>query len=109
MKPALEFFPADSVDWVEVTPGVAERVLARDGEMLTRMLRWAPGLDTSASGPAVHDYVEEVYILSGSMHDLTLDRTFAAGEYACRPPGMVHGPWISPEGCEMLEIRYRPA
>ena len=23
------------------------------------------------------------------------------------PPGMVHGPWISPEGCEMLKTRYR--
>jgi hypothetical protein len=104
MKPALEFFPASSVDWIEVTPGVAERVLARDGELLTRLLRWAPGFVSSE--PAVHDYVEEVYILSGSMHDTTLDRTFSAGDYACRPPGMVHGPWTSPEGCEMLEVRY---
>jgi hypothetical protein len=107
MKPELEFFPSASVDWIEVSPGIAERVLARDGDLLTRLLRWEPGLDTSAGGPAVHDYVEEVFILSGSMHDLTLDRTFAAGDYACRPPGMVHGPWISPEGCEMLETRYR--
>ena len=107
MKPELEFFASASVDWIEVSPGIAERVLARDGDMLTRLLRWEPGLDTSAGGPAVHDYVEEVFILSGSMHDLTLDRTFAAGDYACRPPGMVHGPWISPEGCEMRETRYR--
>ena len=35
MKPALEFFPTASVDWVEVTPGVAERVLARDGEWVS--------------------------------------------------------------------------
>jgi hypothetical protein len=39
------------------------------------------------------------------MYDLTLERTFGAGEYACRPPGMVHGPWTS-DGCEMLEVRY---
>ena len=47
-------------------------------------------------------------ILAGSMHDLALDRTFAAGDYACRPPGMVHGPWRTDDGCEMLEVRYRP-
>ena len=103
-KPALEFFPVSAVDWMAVSPGVWERVLARDGEMLTRILRWDPGF--ASSEPAVHDYVEEVYILSGAMHDLTLDRTFSAGEYACRPPGMVHGPWTSAEGCEMLEVRY---
>ncbi len=107
-KPALEFFPTDSVQWVAVAPGVSERLLAHDPEsgMLTRILRWDPGFDSRALGPAVHDYVEEVLILSGSMHDTTLDATFRAGDYACRPPGMVHGPWVSEEGCEMLETRY---
>jgi hypothetical protein len=47
-----------------------------------------------------------VLILSGSMHDLSLDVTFAAGDYACRPPGVVHGPWVSRAGCEMFELRY---
>jgi hypothetical protein len=108
MKPALEFFPVASIEWVEVSPGISERVLARDdaGRTLTRMLRWDPGTDTSPQGVAVHDYVEEILILSGSMHDLTLDRTFRAGEYACRPPGMEHGPWTSEEGCEMFEVRH---
>ena len=107
-KPAREFFPVASVEWLAVSSGVWERVLVRDddGVGLTRILRWDPGLDTSPLGPAVHDYVEEVLILSGSMRDLTLDMTFTAGEYACRPPGMVHGPWVSTEGCEMFEVRY---
>jgi hypothetical protein len=26
--------------------------------------------------------------------------------YACRPPGMVHGPYRVPGGCTTLEIRY---
>jgi len=26
--------------------------------------------------------------------------------YACRPPGMPHGPWRAPEGCITFEIRY---
>jgi anti-sigma factor ChrR (cupin superfamily) len=107
MKPALEFFDASTVPWTEVSPGIAERRLAHDPEsgMLTRLLRWDPGLEVPA---ALHDYVEEVLILRGSMRDLRLDETFAAGWYACRPPGMEHGPWVSEEGCEMLEIRYRP-
>jgi hypothetical protein len=111
-KPALEFFPAESVAWKPVAelPGAFERVLARDsdGRLLTRILRWAPGVDTSPLGPAVHDYVEEVFILTGSMRDLTLGETFSAGSYACRPPGMTHGPWATSEGCEMLEVRYQP-
>ena len=106
-KPALEFFPVASVEWSPVSPGVWERVLARDsdGVGLTRMLRWDAGFESTE--PAVHDYVEEVYILSGAMHDTTLDRIFATGDYACRPPGVVHGPWTSSAGCEMLEVRYR--
>jgi ChrR Cupin-like domain len=111
VKPTLEFFDASTVAWepVDGQPGASERVLARDpeSEMLTRLLRWEPGLDTSAIGPVVHDYVEEIYVLSGSMHDLTLDETFTAGYYACRPPGMVHGPWRTDEGCVMFEVRWR--
>jgi hypothetical protein len=49
---------------------------------------------------------DEVLILSGSMHDLGLQQTFSAGSYACRPPGMVHGPWTTLDACVMLEIQY---
>ena len=107
-KPALEFFALRSVEWAPVSTGVSERMLARDddGVGLTRILRWDAGLDTSALGPVAHDYVEEVLILSGSMRDLTLDATFRAGDYACRPPGMAHGPWVTEDGCEMLEVRH---
>jgi hypothetical protein len=107
-KPALEFFAVASIEWAAVSPGVWERVLARDddGVGLTRLLRWDPGIDTSPLGPAVHDYVEEVLILSGSIRDVRLGASFTTGDYACRPPGMVHGPWVSEEGCEMFEVRY---
>jgi hypothetical protein len=111
-KPAIEFFDPNTLPWRTVPEqvGVSERVLAHDpaSGLLTRIVRWAPGVDTSPAGPAVHDYFEEVLILSGSIHDLTLGETFAAGCYACRPPGMVHGPWTTDEGCEMLEMRCAP-
>ncbi len=34
------------------------------------------------------------------------NQTFGAGMYACRPPGMPHGPWHSPDGCLTFEVRY---
>jgi hypothetical protein len=109
-KPELEFFDTDELPWraASVEPGVYERVLAEDLTMglLTRLLRWDPGVSTSAGGPVAHEYFEEVLILSGSLRDLRLNQTFGAGYYACRPPGMLHGPWESAEGCIMLETRY---
>jgi hypothetical protein len=110
-KPELEFFDTESLPWraVDGQAGVSQRVLAEDAAtgILTRLLRWDPGLNTSATGPVAHEYFEEVLVLSGSMHDLRLDQTFGAGYYACRPPGMLHGPWESAAGCIMLETRYR--
>ena len=106
----MEFFDTEAVPWTPVTsrPGVSERILAREPSngLRTAMVRWEPGLDTSSAGPVAHDYFEEVLILSGSLHDLGLRETFSAGFYACRPPGMVHGPWTTADGCVMLEIQY---
>ncbi|VCU71088.1 hypothetical protein PIGHUM_03168 [Pigmentiphaga humi] len=75
----------------------------------TRLLRFAPGVFTTA--PFVHDYWEEVYLLSG---DLTVGSDangeggtpFAPNTYACRPPGAYHGPFKSHGGCMLIEIHY---
>jgi len=75
----------------------------------TRLLRFAPGVFTTA--PFVHDYWEEVYLVSG---DLTVGNDangqggeqFAPNTYACRPPGAWHGPFKSEGGCVLLEIHY---
>lgn len=110
-KPEREFFPATEVEWTAalggIVPGLFERILAADAAgVATRILRFDPGTDTSAAGIQRHDFWEEVFILEGSLHDLTLGRTFAKGSYACRPPGMPHGPWVAPEGCLTFEVRY---
>jgi hypothetical protein len=114
MKPEREFFPAADVPFTPIdprVPGMTERVLARDPESghATRILSFAKGTDTSVLGPQAHAFWEEVYILSGSLTDLTLGKTFAAGTYACRPPGMRHGPWVSADGCLTFEVRYLAA
>jgi ChrR Cupin-like domain len=109
-KPEREFYDTETLPWraVRGEPGVSQRVLAEDAAagLLTRLVRWDPGVSTAATGPVGHEYFEEVLVLSGSLHDLRLNQTFVAGYYACRPAGMVHGPWESAEGCVMLETRY---
>ena len=106
MKDEREFFTTGEIQWADAGSGISERVLSRDPDgTLSRVARWAPG---TVSGDAVirHEYVEEVYLLEGELTDLTLDQTFRPGDYACRPPGMPHGPYTTADGCSMLEIRY---
>ncbi len=110
-KPEFEFFPASDVQWTPVpgpVPGLRERILASDPQagVATRMLHFAPGTDTSVNGTLTHDFWEEVYILEGSIFDIPLGKNFTAGMYACRPPGMKHGPWKTAEGCTTFEVRY---
>jgi len=115
-KPELEFFRPDHLPWAPVAgspaagaggPGIEEKVLSRDPTTgdVTRLLRFAPGVRTGDS--IAHDFWEEVLIVEGSLEDLGLGRTFSAGMYACRPPGMRHGPYASPRGALLFETRYR--
>jgi hypothetical protein len=112
VKPEREFFAVSDVPFTPCEPaleGLDERVLAATGAtgVVTRILSFAPDLDTSPNGTMRHDYWEEVYILDGWIEDLRLGERFSAGMYACRPPGMEHGPWRSgPDGCLTFEVRY---
>jgi hypothetical protein len=111
-KPEIEFTPVTGTAFTVcagVVPALTERILATDpaSGTATRILRFEPDTDTTPNGVQSHDFWEEVYILQGSITDLRLGRTFSAGEYACRPPGMDHGPWVSgPDGCLTFEVRY---
>ena len=63
------------------------------------------------SVPVIHDFNEEVFIVSG---DLVVGcdaqgqggERFDAYTFACRPPQVWHGPFISIGGCVMLEFQY---
>lgn len=85
-----------------------DQILAHDPATgdTTLLQRYEPGAATPL-GTIVHDYWEEVMILSGELTDLALEQTFTAGMYACRPPGMKHGPYQSTAGCSMLVIIRR--
>jgi hypothetical protein len=96
-------------------PGIQQKIIA--GELdeknkhgnRTRLLRFAPG--TYTTEPFVHDYWEEVFLVSG---DLIVgnDKQGNGGEkysgytYAVRPPGVYHGPFKSDTGCILLETHF---
>ena len=86
--------------------GIEEKILSRDPETgdCTRLVRFPAGF--RGREVLTHTFWEEVYILEGSFHDATLERTFLPGSYACRPPGMRHGPYECPAGCLACAIRY---
>ena len=114
MKEELEFFDPRATGGVwrrpegDATGQLEELLLALDEETgdFTRLLRFAPGADTSANGTLTHDVWEEVWIVEGELEDLRLGQRFGPGSYACRPPGMEHGPWLAPAGATTFEIRY---
>jgi len=109
-KPEIEFKDYDT-QWgwrpVEGDPhGIMEKILSEDPETgdYTRMLKFPPGLETTET--LVHEFWEEVLIVEGTLTDVAKKETFLPGYYACRPPGMIHGPYKIPNGCVTFEIRY---
>ena len=118
-KEHKEFHAVDMNEGWHVPPGypdgIQQKILAgsldedkKTGNR-TRLLRFDAGVYTTS--PFVHDYWEEVYLVSG---DLTVGNdeqgnggeAFAPNTYACRPPGAYHGPFKSNQGCLLLEIHY---
>ena len=118
-KEHKEFHAVDLTRGWETPPGypagIEQKILAgrldeaaRTGNR-TRLLRFAPGVYTTK--PFVHDYWEEVYLISGDLVVGNDERgeggePFAPNTYACRPPGAYHGPFKSERGCLLLEIHY---
>jgi hypothetical protein len=94
-------------------PGIQQKILAghldeanRKGRR-TRLLRFQPGVFTTK--PFIHEYWEEVYLLSGDLivgNMVDNEEKFVPNTYACRPPGVYHGPFKSVTGCLLLEIHY---
>ena len=109
-KPELDFFDAEYIPWAQVEgqqPGQCEKILSYDpttGDVM-RLKRSLPGTETTLT--YTHDFWEEVYILEGELIDkLNNNKIYGKGFYACRPPGMKHGPFKIPRGVTTLEIHY---
>jgi hypothetical protein len=118
-KQHLEFVKVDlKAGWEpppNYPPGFYQKILASDLDEVkktgsrTRLLKIEPG--AFSTEPFVHDHWEEVYVVHG---DLIVgnDAQGRGGEqcfaptYACRPPGVHHGPFTSKGGCILHEIHY---
>ena len=118
-KPHLEFIGVDLASGWQTPPGYppgfAQKILASDIDerakrgSRTRLLRIAPG--AYSTEPFVHDHWEEVFLVQG---DLVVGndaqgrggQSAQAFTYACRPPGVHHGPFTSKGGCLLYEIHY---
>ena len=119
LKPPVPFHELDNeTGWEPVpggAPGVQQKMLsgALDEEaktgVRTRLIRFLPG--TIAPAIFVHDYWEEVYLISGQLvngcdAEGNGGIEYNAPSYACRPPGIEHGPFTSAAGCIFFEIQY---
>ena len=118
-KPTVAFNKLDMDEGWETPPGYPEgmkqKMLASDLDedrktgSRTRFLRIEPGCYSTQ--PFIHDHWEEVYLFEGDLIvgcDENGDggEQFFAPTYACRPPGVFHGPFKSDKGCTMYETHY---
>ncbi len=95
--------------WLEGLQGqLQELILSEDpatGE-ITRLTRFIPGADTATFGGKVHDFPEEISVVSGRFYDEAFGIWLVTGHYASRPPGEMHGPFRSEEGCLVLDLSF---
>jgi len=106
---ALDKSNADKWEVIEGSNGQLEQLtLAIDDANgdYTRLTRFKAGVDTKAFGAKSHDYPEEIIVIKGRVYDAAFDKWLEAGDYASRPPGEVHGPFIAEEECIVLEMSY---
>jgi hypothetical protein len=119
LKQHLEFHTIDMQSGWRAPPGyppdIEQKILAgsldetaRSGAR-TRLLRFRAGASTTTR--FVHDYWEEVYLLAGDLivgggADGLAPQEFGPNTYACRPPGVYHGPFSSKLGCILFEVHY---
>ncbi len=109
-KPEYEFHLPTEQPWEPAgAPGFFQQIPVirpRRQEVIPGWRAWSLGPTRRRRASFTHDFWEEVFIVRGSLTDLRLGGRFEAGFYACRPPGMPHGPYHSDEGVLMFETRY---
>ena len=103
--------PKNSDKWeaIEDTNGQLEQITLAIDEVngdYTRLTRFKAGANTNSFGGKSHTYPEEIMIIKGRLYDEAFNKWLETGEYASRPPGERHGPFLAEEECIVLEISY---
>jgi anti-sigma factor ChrR (cupin superfamily) len=102
--PRSRYVDVAALPWQERRPGVSWKVLWEDpaGAARALLVRYEPG----ATIPR-HRHLgdEQIFVLEGSLSDET--GTCSAGNYARRPPGLVHTV-TSPTGALVLAFTTGP-
>ena len=89
---------------VKILAGALDHV-SKHGNCTT-LTRWRAG--TEVTQAITHDYIEEVYVISGALQWLGADGSTAveANSYVCRPAGVPHGPFRPDEDNLAIEFCY---
>jgi len=106
---ALDENNSDKWEVIEDTDGMLEQLTLAIDEAsgdYTRLTRFKAGANTKAFGAKSHDYPEEIMIIKGRLYDEAFDKWLKTGDYASRPPGELHGPFVATEECIVLEMSY---
>ncbi|MBA7578025.1 hypothetical protein ES708_19881 [subsurface metagenome] len=118
-KPELEYFDTEMIPWkpIEDSLGQYEKILSKDPETgsYTRLLLCQPDLEHCvqyykhpSSRALCHENMwEEVFVVRGTVLDVTLNKTARAGYYTCRPLGMKHDPLLHPTGALCFGVRTK--
>ena len=87
---------------------IEQIILAKDGMSgdFTRLTRFKAGADTTSMGAQIHDYPEEIFIVSGRLYDQTFEMWLESGHYSSRPAGEKHGPFYTDTVCIVLDCSY---
>jgi anti-sigma factor ChrR (cupin superfamily) len=93
-----EYLDVAALAWDERRPGVFWKVLSKDGDRQTVLVRYAPGATIARHR---HLGEEQIFVLEGSVMDDT--GVCRAGNFARRPPGCIHTV-RSPEGALVLAV-----
>lgn len=84
-RPVSQYHDVSGQPWDERRPGVHWKVLHRDGDRQTVLVRYDPGAVVPRHR---HLGEEQIFVIEGEVEDDT--GTCRAGQFARRPPGCVH-------------------
>ena len=87
---------------------LSQLTIAEDPESgdYTRLTKFKSGYSTKDFGAKSHAYPEEIFVVSGRLYDEAFGIWLEPGYYASRPPGEIHGPFVSDGDVVILEVSY---